>query len=291
MKEKLSNVFNTTSREARRAILDKYPISREDKNEFLNKIGSNGGGEGGKARYFKVFDNINPTSYNAAGLHYLLYYNCFTLKLINRQNDLVITQGYNSLNIASYDSILGFSFTPGIVSIFDDHGNMDERKTIACKYCATIEEFIELARLGGGEGSSWVDPRYYIEKEITEEEYCSFPILTFNIAFSNRVYKGEDIQDAEYIVKTYEYEMGMTYNEWFDSKYNVDNIKPFAVDGQIEQGKVIAPFLDYDTNYGCTIYGYGGVGIEFKYTLKSYFYDRTVYTPNGRETCQLIITG
>lgn len=286
----LNKIFDVKSREARRKILDNYPISANDKNEILNKIG-NSGGEVGKARYFKVFDDINTTSYAAAGLHYLQYYNCFTLKLINRQNNVVITQGYNSLHIADYASIIGFSFTPGIVSIFDNHGNINERKTIACKYCSTIEEFVELARLGGGEGSSSVDPTIYIEKEITEEEYCSLPLPTFNIAISHMVYKGEDIQDASYIIKTYEYEMGMTYNEWFDSKYNVDNIKPFTVNGQIEQGKVIAPFLDYDVNYGCTIYGYSGVGIEFKYPLESYFYDKTVNTPNGQETCQLVITG
>lgn len=290
MERKLSNIFKTNSREARKAILDKFDITKENKQEVLNRIG-NSGGEGGKARYFKVYDDINPSSYQAAGLQYLLYYNCFTLKVINSQNNLVITQGFNSLYVIDCKSIIGFSFTPGIVSIFDNHDNVDERKTIACKYCSTIEEFIELARLGNGQGSSVVDPTVYIEKEITEEEYCSLPLPTVNIAFDHRVYKEEDIQDAEYIIRTYEYERGMTFDEWFNSKYNVDNIKPFTVDGQIEQGKVVAPFLTYDANYGCTIYGYTGVGIEFKYPMEGYFYDKNVYTPNGKETCQLVITG
>lgn len=127
---------------------------------------------------------------------------------------------------------------------------------------------------------------------ITKEEFYSLEqtTISFNVGISESAYKGEDIQDASYIVKTYECELGMTFEQWFDSKYNVDNIKPFTVDGQIEQGKVIAPFLDYDVNYGCTIYGYSGVGIEFKYPIEGYFYDRTVNTPNGQETCQLIIT-
>lgn len=173
----LNKIFDVKSREARRKILDNYPISANDKNEILNKIG-NSSGEGGKARYFKVKEGIDTGGYEAAGLQYLQYYNCFTLKAIDYNDNLVITQGYNSLFITDYKEILAYSFTPGIVSIFDDHGNTNERTTIACKYCATIEEFIELAKLGGGDGSSVIDPLnpYYIEKEITEEEYCQLVI-------------------------------------------------------------------------------------------------------------------
>ena len=126
--------------------------------------------------------------------------------------------------------------------------------------------------------------------KITEEEYYSIPVINFNVAISNTAYKGEDIQDAQYIVKTYECKMGMTFDEWFDSKYNVDNIKPNMRDGNVEYGIVIAPMLNYEPPYGCTIYGYGGVTIEFEYPIADYFYDRTVNTPNGQETCQLIIT-
>ena len=67
--------------------------------------------------------------------------------------------------------------------------------------------------------------------EITEEEYYSIPTISFNIAIDKTVYKGEDIQDAQYIIKTYECKMGMTFDEWFDSEYNIDNIKPYMVNG------------------------------------------------------------
>ena len=60
----LNKIFDVKSREARRKILDNYPISANDKNEILNKIGNSG--EEGKARYFKVKEEINTS-----GLQYL----------------------------------------------------------------------------------------------------------------------------------------------------------------------------------------------------------------------------
>lgn len=57
----LNKIFDVKSREARRKILDNYPISANDKNEILNKIGSSGG-EGGKVGntiYYKFRNNLN----------------------------------------------------------------------------------------------------------------------------------------------------------------------------------------------------------------------------------------
>ena len=38
----LSDVFKYKDREARRAILDRYNLSKEDKNEFLNAMNEGG---------------------------------------------------------------------------------------------------------------------------------------------------------------------------------------------------------------------------------------------------------
>ena len=247
----LNKIFDVKSREARRKILDNYPISANDKNEILNKIGNSSGGESNiKIRYYKIADEA---------ISYVDNYYPANCKCIDMGAIRYYAPYYTS------EDVIAFMFLPCYVNDV---------------FCNSLEEI-------------YSNDTEFLKnfEEITEEEYYSIPTIKFNIAFSDRVYKGEDIQDAPYIVKTYECKMGMTFNEWFDSKYNVDNIKPFAVDGQIEQGKVVASFLDYDINYGCTIYGYSGVGIEFKYPIQSYFSDKTVNTPNGKETCQLVITG
>lgn len=48
----LNKVFDAPTREARRKILDNYPISADDKNKFLNKVSK--GGETSNWRYFDL---------------------------------------------------------------------------------------------------------------------------------------------------------------------------------------------------------------------------------------------
>lgn len=56
----LNNIFKTNNRQAQRKILDKFDISKEDKNKTLNELAdANGGGNGGSVskyapRYFKI---------------------------------------------------------------------------------------------------------------------------------------------------------------------------------------------------------------------------------------------
>lgn len=63
----LNKIFDVKSREARRKILDNYPISANDKNEILNKIGSSSGeGEGniaGEYYAFKPVEGLNLYDY------------------------------------------------------------------------------------------------------------------------------------------------------------------------------------------------------------------------------------
>lgn len=63
----LNKIFDVKSREARRKILDNYPISANDKNEILNKIGSSGGGEGniaGEYYALKPVEGLDPYDYS-----------------------------------------------------------------------------------------------------------------------------------------------------------------------------------------------------------------------------------
>lgn len=53
----LNNIFKTNNRQAQRRVLDKFDISKEDKNKTLNELSnSNGGGSVSKyaPRYFKI---------------------------------------------------------------------------------------------------------------------------------------------------------------------------------------------------------------------------------------------
>lgn len=58
MGRELNKVFDAKTRKDKRRILDKFDISKEDKNEFLNKIDNSGGGI--KWEYYKIdWDKIN----------------------------------------------------------------------------------------------------------------------------------------------------------------------------------------------------------------------------------------
>lgn len=72
MSRELNKIFDVKSRQARRDILDKFDLSKEDKNKVLNKIdsgGSNGEGEGNIAgEYYALkpvegFDDYNYSLY------------------------------------------------------------------------------------------------------------------------------------------------------------------------------------------------------------------------------------
>lgn len=70
MSRELNKIFDVKSRQARRDILDKFDLSKEDKNKVLNKIdsaGSNGEGEGniaGEYYALKPVEGFYPYEYN-----------------------------------------------------------------------------------------------------------------------------------------------------------------------------------------------------------------------------------
>ena len=158
----LNKIFDVKSREARRKILDNYPISANDKNEILNKIGSSGGeNTNNRIKYYKV-KNVNLTSYEASILQYLQYYNCINLKVINPIDRVIITQGYGSLFISNYKACYALSFTPGYAIKYDTLEGGENRIPIDIKYCSTIEELDQFTDIRISND---------ITDEITEEEY------------------------------------------------------------------------------------------------------------------------
>lgn len=67
-----------------------------------------------------------------------------------------------------------------------------------------------------------------IKRRLTAEEYwdTTVPNLTFTLGIRTKDYTGVTNREAaDYYIKTYEFEPGMTMSEWCNSKYNVDGIQ------------------------------------------------------------------
>lgn len=68
MSRELNKIFDVKTRQARRDILDKFDLSKEDKNKVLNKIGTSGGGErgniAGEYYSFNPVDGLDEYDYS-----------------------------------------------------------------------------------------------------------------------------------------------------------------------------------------------------------------------------------
>ena len=65
MSRELNKIFDVKSRQARRDILDKFDITKEDKNKVLNKIDSGDSGSSddqNELLYYKLIENKNLES-------------------------------------------------------------------------------------------------------------------------------------------------------------------------------------------------------------------------------------
>lgn len=140
----LNKIFDVKSREAQRAILDKFDISADDKNKVLNKIVSGGGGSdsnGINIEYYKVIDpeNTNPI-FNILILYSSCFLNCIHGEYSSNMHNHSIA---NNFLISSTDryKILAIMFV-NIKSVFDAgdgnpftfEGSLQER----ADYIATI---------------------------------------------------------------------------------------------------------------------------------------------------------
>ena len=120
----LNDIFKTNNRKAQRAILDKFDISKEDKNKTLNSLANtNGGGSVSKyaPRYFKIdFSKADALWKRILGIHnddeeYArvseVIYTVGALYKIKDGNFTVI-QGYPFININTNDREHSFSYMP-----------------------------------------------------------------------------------------------------------------------------------------------------------------------------------
>lgn len=176
----LNKIFDVKSREARRKILDNYPISANDKNEILNKIGSSGGEEGGNktTKYYKFRNNLNVGDpYTTQSLLAPIFaFNCFTVKCITKEDKLVISppNNYYTEFQRHVSGVIAFSFTPGIVA----SGAIDYERDTVAKYCSNLEDVSNfLTEINLPNSFSFLTEF----KEITEEEYINLDLFTFNI--------------------------------------------------------------------------------------------------------------
>ena len=217
MSRELNKIFDVKSRQARRDILDKFDLSKEDKNKVLNKIDACKNDD--KIIYYEVTSAIKDFTSDER----LMYFDGF--KLLNGgtchfmnsimfnmivQNDNINTQNYSS------DDIIMIAFAPF-------HLNVNNR---IMKYNTFEEILLEI-------GSN---PSVYIKRRVTAEEYWNNENIkklpTFTIAIESEYYTGTATRDMlAYHIKTYEYEPNMTMYDWINSKYNVDNIVSYSERG------------------------------------------------------------
>ncbi len=121
----LNNIFKTNNRQAQRRVLDKFDISKEDKNKTLNELNnSNGGGSVSKyaPRYFKIdWDKAtdgwkyiltlgDAKNGNFDNLYIFIGSTCKQFINLEGKKDILIT-AYPSINLSEY-SISEFSYNP-----------------------------------------------------------------------------------------------------------------------------------------------------------------------------------
>lgn len=219
----LNKIFDVKSREARRKILDNYPISANDKNEILNKIGSNGGegGNVGNTIYYKFRNNLNVGDPYATQslLAPIFAFNCFTVKCVTKEDKLIISPPNNYyVEFQRYiEGVIAFSFTPGIVV----SGAIDYERDNVAKYCNNLEDvsnFLTEINLPN-------DFSFLTEfKEITEEKYLDIDLFVFTI--------NDNANYLHSIKKNSTWE-NFVNSEESEQKYIIKSNKVYNVDAQM----------------------------------------------------------
>lgn len=96
----------------------------------------------------------------------------------------------------------------------------------------------------------------------------------------DQFYTGPDTDVPEYqggVIKEYEFEPWMTFNDWFNSKYNTDDIKPAV----LESGSTDAISVSWCRNGEPTRFiGHTYDTISFNNLLLNHFYS---WKPNGSD--------
>ena len=160
MGRELNKFFDAKTREGKRRILDKFDISKEDKNEFLNKIDNSGGGI--KWEYYKIdWDKIN--NLNLSDVEKAVSYSDITnCKSQQRAHKFIST-----CNMIDYESYL-YSKIGGTNARIVEMSTRDTPPNFIAddgSWIANIKKV--LAALYGVESIEWLIP-------ITEEEFFTF---------------------------------------------------------------------------------------------------------------------
>ena len=199
MNRELNKIFDVKTREARRRILDKFDISKEDKNEVLNKIGE-GGGSGGNSS-IEYLDVSGMDELIRGAISSLAAY----LIRINLEGNINIIP-------AAMVALLGFDIsTSGNIikyistNLNDVVVNDADAKTIT--YLLTMNGFTQ----------EQLDaiPR------ITKEEFYSLKTITPS---GNKFTLIVDDPESGQKSITYTYKEGQTWENWIASENNIGSL-------------------------------------------------------------------
>lgn len=214
MSRELNKIFDVKSRQARRDILDKFDLSKEDKNKVLNKIDSGGGESGGSSNfddiiYYKFKQDFynSQEGFNKYFLFMLQHAKVLEARNGNYMDDFIIASPMylgNSKSNGIY--IFGFIFKP-IISKY-------EELTIN-----SVEEYYQKNNIDNFDE--------YLERCTAEEFYNNTWTFKFRLYIMPDAYTGDNPPLYEYsrAVKEYEIEPWMTIDDWLNSKYNIDGLR------------------------------------------------------------------
>lgn len=219
MSRELNKIFDVKSRQARRDILDKFDLSKEDKNKVLNKIGACKNDD--KIIYYEVsdtFKNMPIEEFQTIGIFFTHY----KLKINNKYAFLSVLDFYDLIDNGSINDLNSKVTMVGFLPIDNTpiYSNEGTKLDSIEEYLSNIDQ----------------EPSYLIKRRVTAEEYWNTENIkklpTFTIAIEASYYTGTATKDMlAYHIKTYEYEPNMTMYDWINSEYNVDNIVNYSERG------------------------------------------------------------
>lgn len=207
MKRELNKIFDVQSREARRDILDKFDLTAEDKNKVLNKINS-GGCDNDKIIYYEL---NNLSNFELSNIRISIIAMCAQIKTIV-DSVVIFATAYAVLDENIRKNIIACAFIP---TNLGSNGMM----------IYSLEELIDENNKTNPDSA--FEASEVIKRRITAEEYWDITKSRFTIAMNAREFTGSEGNYVEgagniYVIKEYKYEFGMTFEQWTQSKYNVD---------------------------------------------------------------------
>lgn len=224
MKRELNKIFDVQSREARRDILDKFDLSADDKNKVLSKIDSGNGNEGviDSTIYYRVKEDFGRNFETSVGNEILPFCVSASAFVFYDNNNNLVEELVNSPFYLN--DINAYHFTLAFMPINYPKENL---------VFNSLEEAVDKGII------SSID---WLERCDASEFYSSKKIYKFKIYITKDIYTGTPPIVGEYnrAVREYEFEIDMSFDDWLNSKYNVDNLTKIIEDGITY---IIAPYV------------------------------------------------